>query len=147
RRGATNGRRPRSAGIIHNRDGLSDFAASRPRTGGAERKGGRGDEELRGNRGFSGIQLDTNAEKCDGWIEGNSCSQTGGPLGFRNPRRTRLTTPSTPSGWGIWEVDSSMLRVTCDLCGKEIRAGEDHRFVVKIEAYAAHDPDEITEAD
>ncbi|HYT94621.1 MAG TPA: hypothetical protein VEL76_38250 [Gemmataceae bacterium] len=40
-----------------------------------------------------------------------------------------------------------MLHVTCDLCGKEIRAGEDHRYVVKIEAYAAHDPAELTEAD
>ncbi|MCC6420641.1 MAG: hypothetical protein IT429_20580 [Gemmataceae bacterium] len=40
-----------------------------------------------------------------------------------------------------------MLRVTCDLCGKELRPGEDHRYVVKIEAYPAHDPTEITEAD
>ena len=40
-----------------------------------------------------------------------------------------------------------MLHVTCDLCGKNIRPGEDHRFVVKIEAYAAADPAEITEAD
>ena len=40
-----------------------------------------------------------------------------------------------------------MLHVTCDLCGKELRPGEDHRYVVKIEAYAAHDPAEITEAD
>jgi len=40
-----------------------------------------------------------------------------------------------------------MLHVTCDLCGKKLIAGEDHRFVVKIEAFAAHDPAEITEAD
>jgi hypothetical protein len=40
-----------------------------------------------------------------------------------------------------------MLHVTCDLCGKELRTGEDQRFVVKIEAYAANDPAEITEAD
>lgn len=39
-----------------------------------------------------------------------------------------------------------MLHFTCDLCGKELH-GDDHRFVVKIEAYAAHDPAEITEAD
>jgi hypothetical protein len=50
-------------------------------------------------------------------------------------------------GRGIWEGDSSMLHVTCDLCGKELRAGEDHRYVVKIEAFAVHDPAEITEAD
>lgn len=39
-----------------------------------------------------------------------------------------------------------MLHFTCDLCGKELQ-GDDHRYVVKIEAYAAHDPTEITEAD
>jgi hypothetical protein len=40
-----------------------------------------------------------------------------------------------------------MLHVTCDLCGKEVRPGDDHRYVVKIEVFAAHDPAEITEAD
>ena len=40
-----------------------------------------------------------------------------------------------------------MLHVTCDFCGKELRPGDDHHYVVKIEAYAAHDPAEITEAD
>jgi hypothetical protein len=40
-----------------------------------------------------------------------------------------------------------MLHVTCDLCGKELRQGEDQRYVVKIEAYAVQDPAEITEAD
>jgi hypothetical protein len=40
-----------------------------------------------------------------------------------------------------------MLHVTCDLCGKELRLGDEHRYVVKIEVFAAHDPAEITEAD
>ena len=40
-----------------------------------------------------------------------------------------------------------MLHVTCDLCGKELCPGRDHRFVVKIEVFAAHDPAKITEAD
>ena len=40
-----------------------------------------------------------------------------------------------------------MLHVTCDLCGKELRPGDDHRFVVKIEVFPTHDPAEITEAD
>jgi hypothetical protein len=40
-----------------------------------------------------------------------------------------------------------MLHVTCDLCGKEILTGDDHRYVVKMEVFAAHDPAEITEAD
>ena len=33
-----------------------------------------------------------------------------------------------------------MLHVTCDLCGKELRPGDDHRYVVKIDVFAAHDP-------
>jgi len=40
-----------------------------------------------------------------------------------------------------------MLHVTCDLCGKELRPDDHHRYVVKIEVFAAHDPAEITEAD
>jgi hypothetical protein len=40
-----------------------------------------------------------------------------------------------------------MVHVTCDLCGKEIRPGDDHRFVVKIEVFSAQDPAQITEAD
>jgi hypothetical protein len=40
-----------------------------------------------------------------------------------------------------------MIHVTCDHSGKELRPKEDQRFVVKIEAYAAHDPHELTEAD
>src|SRR5436190_1140771 len=48
---------------------------------------------------------------------------------------------------GLWEGHSFMLHITCDLCGKEILPGEDHRFVVKMEVFAAHDPAEITEAD
>ena len=40
-----------------------------------------------------------------------------------------------------------MLHFTCDLCGKELRPGDDYRYVVEIEAFAAHDPAELTEAD
>jgi hypothetical protein len=40
-----------------------------------------------------------------------------------------------------------MLHITCDLCGKKISVEDDHRYVVKIEVYAAHDPAQITEAD
>ena len=40
-----------------------------------------------------------------------------------------------------------MLHVTCDLCGKELRPGEDPHFVVKVEVFAVHDPSELTEAD
>jgi hypothetical protein len=40
-----------------------------------------------------------------------------------------------------------MQHFTCDLCGKRMRPGDDRRFVVKMEVYAAHDPDEITDDD
>lgn len=40
-----------------------------------------------------------------------------------------------------------MLHITCDICGKKISFGEDDRYVVKIEVFAAHDPREITEED
>jgi hypothetical protein len=40
-----------------------------------------------------------------------------------------------------------MLHVTCDLCGKGLCPGNDQRYVVKIEVFAAHDPAKITEAD
>jgi hypothetical protein len=39
-----------------------------------------------------------------------------------------------------------MLHITCDLCGKELRPGQDH-FVVKIEVFPHHDPAALTEAD
>lgn len=39
-----------------------------------------------------------------------------------------------------------MLHISCDLCGKELRAGQDH-YVVKIEVFAKHDPSQLTEAD
>src|SRR5438105_2072781 len=40
-----------------------------------------------------------------------------------------------------------MLHVTCDLCGKELRAGEDDHFVVKVEVFPLHNPAELTEED
>ncbi len=39
-----------------------------------------------------------------------------------------------------------MLHITCDLCGTELRPGQDH-YVVKIEVFARHDPAQLTEAD
>jgi hypothetical protein len=40
-----------------------------------------------------------------------------------------------------------MMHFSCDLCGKSLQPGDDDRYVVKIEAYAAQDPMEITEED
>ena len=40
-----------------------------------------------------------------------------------------------------------MLHITCVICGKEITLADVHRYVVKMEVFAAHDPAELTEAD
>jgi hypothetical protein len=40
-----------------------------------------------------------------------------------------------------------MIHVTCDLCGKAIRTGEDLHYVVKLEVFAAHEPAGLTEED
>jgi len=40
-----------------------------------------------------------------------------------------------------------MVHFTCDLCGKELTATGEPRYVVKIEAYPGFDPTEITEDD
>ena len=40
-----------------------------------------------------------------------------------------------------------MVHFTCDLCGKDLTAAGDPRFVVKIAAYAGFDPTEIREDD
>ena len=40
-----------------------------------------------------------------------------------------------------------MVHFTCDLCGKDLGACGNGRFVVKIAAYAGFDPNEITEDD
>jgi hypothetical protein len=40
-----------------------------------------------------------------------------------------------------------MVHFTCDLCGKDLTASGDSRFVVKISAYAGFDPNQITEED
>jgi hypothetical protein len=40
-----------------------------------------------------------------------------------------------------------MMHFSCDLCGKVILPGDDQRYVVRIEAYAAQDAPLITDAD
>jgi hypothetical protein len=40
-----------------------------------------------------------------------------------------------------------MLHVTCDLCGKQLRPGEDHHYIVKVEVLAVTDPAQLTEED
>src|SRR4051794_5992123 len=40
-----------------------------------------------------------------------------------------------------------MVHFTCDLCGKDLTASGDPRYVIKIQAYAGFDPNEITDED
>ena len=40
-----------------------------------------------------------------------------------------------------------MVHFTCDLCGKDLTATSEARYVVKIEAFAGFDPTELTEED
>jgi hypothetical protein len=43
--------------------------------------------------------------------------------------------------------ETLMVHFTCDLCGKDLTAARDGRYVVKIEAYPGFDPTEIREED
>ncbi len=40
-----------------------------------------------------------------------------------------------------------MVHFTCDLCGKDLNASGDSRYVVKIDVFADFDPNQITEDD
>lgn len=42
---------------------------------------------------------------------------------------------------------TAMLHFSCDVCGKDLISGVSTRFVVKMEAFAAGDPAELTEED
>src|SRR6516165_10831632 len=75
----------------------------------------------------------------------NSCSQAGSMSGFR--KGGVPGGPIAPPRVRLREGQPFMLHVTCDLCGKELLPGDDHRYVVKMEVFAAHDPAEITDAD
>jgi hypothetical protein len=43
--------------------------------------------------------------------------------------------------------ETLMVHFTCDLCGKDLTASGDARYVVKIAAYPGFDPTEITDSD
>ena len=40
-----------------------------------------------------------------------------------------------------------MIHYSCDMCGKPMPTGDDSRYVVKMEVFAAYDPMEITQND
>src|SRR5215212_8337567 len=84
-------------------------------------------------------------------MEGNNLQRGGRP-----PRRTRTTAPRTHAGPGAaaavatpWclEEPSAMMHFSCDICSKDMTLGEGARYVVKLEAFAAADPAELTETD
>jgi hypothetical protein len=51
------------------------------------------------------------------------------------------------TGSSIQRDETLMVHFTCDLCGKDLTANTDGRFVVKIETYPGFDPTEIKEDD
>src|SRR5437763_13072741 len=73
-------------------------------------------------------------------------SPTGHPARLANGRMPGGTAATTDLGHRLREGHSFMLHITCDVCGKELTQGDDHRYVVKVEVFAAHDPLAITEA-
>jgi hypothetical protein len=56
------------------------------------------------------------------------------------------TAATTVLGHRLREGHSFMLHITCDGCGKELVQNADHRYVVKMEVFAAHTAT-LTEAD
>jgi hypothetical protein len=48
---------------------------------------------------------------------------------------------------GHLEDPTAMLHFSCDVCGKDMTPGAATRYVVKMEAFAATDPAELTDAD
>lgn len=93
---------------------------------------------------FSGKQLDSDWETCDGWNRGPLRKQTSRFQKMVRSLKDRPALASLEAGTGGYPA---MLHYTCDHCGKELRQNEDQRFIIKIEAFAAEDPRTITEAD
>jgi hypothetical protein len=101
--------------------------------------------EQAGGGNNSGIRLDTAQETCDGWIETAISTRTTAHEGWPS-RGGRNAAPTGRRALVSREGFASMLHVTCDACGRQLRPAED-RYVVKIEVFATHDPAELTEAD
>jgi len=80
-------------------------------------------------------------------MEGRKTTRIGLAELDRTNSQNHQPTRSHALGKDLGEGRPLMFHVTCDLCGKELRPGDDQRYVVKVEVYAAHDPAEITEAD
>src|SRR5262245_62550963 len=97
----------------------------------------------------SGIPLDRQWETCDGW---NIRTVLRGciPIVDSHNRRTPgyKDTPVPPVVIPRrLEEPTAMLHFSCDICGKDLTPEGAARFVVKMEAFAATDPAQLTEDD
>lgn len=62
----------------------------------------------------------------------------------RRPAPVVVSAVATP--WCL-EEPSAMMHFSCDICSKDVTPGAGTRYVVKMEAFAATDPAELTAAD
>jgi hypothetical protein len=47
----------------------------------------------------------------------------------------------------VFEDGTAMMHFSCDTCGKDLAVDSANRFIVKMKAYAAKDPAELTDED
>jgi hypothetical protein len=47
----------------------------------------------------------------------------------------------------VSEDETAMMHFSCDICGRDLPADSANRFIVKMKAYAAKDPAELTDED
>jgi hypothetical protein len=76
------------------------------------------------------------------------------PGGRTSSTRTTAPRPGAGAGSGCptrppWSLEepTAMLHFSCDICGKNLTPDGASRYVVKMEAFAATDPAELTETD
>ena len=97
----------------------------------------------------SGIPLDRQQETCDGW---SIRIVSGGRTPFVSTRTTatdpRSGLPVPPAATPKrLEEPTAMLHFSCDICGKDLTPKGQARYVVKMEAFAATDPAQLTDDD
>ncbi len=122
-------------------EAFSDVSQKRRRAGRCCEASLNGSRQIRCN---CRIRLDRGRKTCDGWIVEVFSTRKGAITDFRGTRDALLLGART-TGVVLGGV-LFMLHITCDLCGQELQAGQDH-YVVKIEIFAQHDPTQLIEAD
>ena len=98
----------------------------------------------------SGIPLDRHQETCDGWSIRIVYTRS-----RILPRSTRTTAPTPDQDNPVppvvnprrLEEPTAMLHFSCDICGKDLDPEGSARYVVKMEAFAATDPAQLTDDD